>query len=212
MIKAIIFDIDGVLLDSFESNLKFFQELLTATGHRAPTREEYKKMYHYNLRQVLDVYCEGASEEEKTKIWEMRRTGVFKKDLELVKTPDQLEDVIEKLSKKYLLGIATSRVKEGVYEYPRLAKLEKHFEIAVSYQDTENHKPHPEPLLFAAQGLKVKPEECIYIGDAESDVIAAHAAGMKCIIYSRNKIKDADAQTVDFNEIPKLISSFTQVR
>jgi len=111
----------------------------------------------------------------------------------------------------YLLGIVTSRIKESVYESPKLAKLEKYFKVAVSYQDTTNHKPHPEPLLFAAQKLGAKPEECVYIGDVENDIKAARAAGMKVIIYSKNKFDQADACTSSFIKLPELISSLAQI-
>ena len=75
----------------------------------------------------------------------------------------------------------------------------------VAYEDTENHKPHPEPLLLAAKSLNVSPEECVYIGDVENDLIAGRAAGMKVIIYAKEAILGADAQTASFKELPQLI-------
>ena len=95
------------------------------------------------------------------------------------------EKVVDILHKKYLLGIVTSRIKETVYESPELAKLQKHFKVAVSYQDTINHKPHPEPLLLAVKKLEVRPEECVYVGDVENDIKAGKDAGMKTILYSK---------------------------
>ncbi|MBI3120034.1 MAG: HAD family hydrolase [Candidatus Kerfeldbacteria bacterium] len=206
MIKAVIFDIDGVLLDSFEANLKFFQDLMNKTGYRPPTRKEFPAIFHLSMVDTIKVLTKSTSKEKIQKIWEMGRSREVGYHLELLLTPKGTEEIIEKLSKNYLLGIVTSRIKESVYESPKLAELEQYFNVAVSYQDTANHKPHPEPLLFAAQKLEVKPEESVYIGDVENDIKAARAAGMKVVIYSKNRFDQADASTSSFIELPKLIS------
>ncbi|MBI2667734.1 HAD family hydrolase [Candidatus Woesearchaeota archaeon] len=207
MIKAIIFDIDGVLLNSFEANLKFFQDLMIKTGYRPPTREEFPAIFHLNMADAIKALTKSTSEEDIKKIWEIGRSREIKYDIELLTTPKGADKVIKRLSKNYLLGIVTSRIKESVYESPQLAKFEKYFRVTVSYQDTTNHKPHPEPLFLAAQKLEVKPEECIYVGDVENDIKAAHAAGMKIIVYSKNQFNQADACTSSFVKLPELISS-----
>lgn len=209
MIKAVIFDIDGVLLDSFEANLKFFQDLMIKTGYRPPTREEFSAIFHLSMMDAIKALTKSSSEEEIKRIWEIGRGRGVGYNVNLLKTPKGAEEVIEKLSKSYLLGIVTSRIKESIYESPELKKLEKYFKVAVSYQDTTNHKPHPDPLLLAAQKLGVKPEVCVYIGDVENDIRAARAAGMKVVIYSKSHFDQADAYTPSFTELPKLISSLT---
>lgn len=207
MIKAVIFDIDGVLLDSFEANLKFFQDLMTKTGYRQPTREEFPAIFHLSMLDCIKVLTKSTSEEEIKRIWEIGRSREVGYDVELLAMPKNAEKIIEALAENYLLGIVTSRIKENVYESPRLAKLKKHFKVAVSYQDTTNHKPHPEPLLLAAEKLRVKPEECVYIGDVTNDIKATRAAGMKVIIYSKSQFEQADACTSLFDKLPGLIAT-----
>ena len=85
--------------------------------------------------------------------------------------------------------------------------MQKYFRVAISYQDTINHKPHPEPLLLATKKLKVEPEESVYIGDVENDIKAGKAAGMKVIIYSKNQFSNADLCTSSFKKLPELIAS-----
>jgi beta-phosphoglucomutase-like phosphatase (HAD superfamily) len=53
MIKAVLFDVDGVLIDSFEANLKFFQRLISKAGYTPPTREEYQVAFSMNLRSAI---------------------------------------------------------------------------------------------------------------------------------------------------------------
>ena len=209
MIKAIIFDIDGVLLDSFEANLDFFQKLMIKVGYRPPTREEYLAYFHLTMIDTIKKMTKSDSEKEIERIWAMGRNREVSYDADLLVMPDGVKEVLDELSKKYLLGIATSRVKESVYESPKLAKLEKYFQITVSYQDTVEHKPDPEPLLLAANKLGVVPDECIYVGDVENDMKAARAAGMKVIIYSKNNFVEADAWTPLFSQLPELISSLS---
>ncbi len=205
MIKAVIFDIDGVLLDSFEANFKFFQELLTEAGYNTPSREEFAPIFHLTMFDVIKILTKSTSEKEIKRIWEMGRGNKINHHMGLLEIPKKAEATIRSLSKNYILGIATSRIREGIYRIPQLIKLKKYFKVAVSYQDTANHKPHPEPLLFAAKKLGVKPKECVYIGDVENDFKAAKAAKMKVIIYSKIQFDRADAYTSSFNKLPELI-------
>jgi len=207
MIKAIIFDIDGVLLDSFEANLKFFRDLMAHAGYPSPTRESYAHIFHLTMRDAIRTLTKSDSEEEIERIWRIGRNREVKYDVDLLTTPKDAGRVIQKLSQNYQIGIATSRVKESIFESPQLAKLKNFFKVAISFQDTSNHKPDPEPLLLAALKLEVKPEECVYIGDVENDIIAAKAAGMKAVIYSKNIYPEADACTSSFENLPEIISS-----
>ncbi|MFH1071862.1 MAG: HAD family hydrolase [Nanoarchaeota archaeon] len=206
MIKSVIFDVDGVLLDSFEANLRFFQDLMRKTGYRPPTREEYPALFHLSMLQVIRVLTKSSDEDEVKKIWKMGKSRSVGYHLELLKHPDGMEDVIQELSKTYTLAIVTSRVKGTVFEASRLAKLKRYFKVTITYEDTINHKPHPEPLLLAAKKLKVSPARAVYIGDVENDVLAARAAGMKVITYSRKKFRGANAGTHLFRKLPALIS------
>lgn len=209
MIKAIIFDIDGVLLDSFEANLKFFSDLMTNFGYNPPNKEQFVELFHRPMKHVIEIFTK-ADEKKVEKIWQAGKDKEIPYAHELLRTPEYLEITISALNKKYTLGIVTGRVRESVYSIVQLANLKQYFKVVVAFQDTENHKPHPEPLLLAARKLGVKPEECVYIGDVENDIKAARAAGMKIIIYSKNRFNQADACTSSFIKLPKLISSLVE--
>lgn len=205
MIKAVIFDVDGVLIDSFEANLKFYQELLVKAGYKKPTREEYEKLFHATLTDVVKILTGSTDEREIKRVWEMGKNRAVRYPDELISTPNDLEKVLNHLKEKYILAIVTSRLTGGFKKLSHLAKIESFFKTIVYYDDTTNHKPHPDPLLLAAKRLDLKPEECVYIGDAESDVKASKAAGMKVIVYGKVKHEGTDRHTTLFDEIPKLI-------
>ena len=208
MIKALVFDIDGVLIDSFDANLKFFQDLLSKAGYKPPTKKEYSPIFHLSMLDVIRICTKSSDEKEIKRVWEMGRSRKVKYPIFLLKTTKDLEKTIIELSGKYLLGIVTNRVKEGIYKIPVLSRLKKYFQITVAYQDTKNHKPHPDPLLLACKKLGVNPDEAVYVGDAQSDIIAGKAAGMKVIFFSQVINNNADATTSQFQKLPKLVESF----
>lgn len=217
MIKAVIFDIDGVLMDSFPANLKFFQDLMIKSGYQPPTAEEYKSIFYYDMLSAIKALSKSHDEAELQKIWEMGRSREVQYDISLATTPANMPETIKELSKKYKLGLVTSRVRETTFADQTLAKLQEYFTAVVSYQDTTNHKPHPEPLLSALTILGVAPEEAVYIGDVENDVVCARAAGTKVIIYtpslrevakqSHEKFDHTDATFSNFKQLPVIIKS-----
>jgi phosphoglycolate phosphatase-like HAD superfamily hydrolase len=210
MIKSVIFDVDGVLIDSFEANLKFYQDLLSYAGYQPPTRDTFLKLFHMTMTDVIRILINKKDEKEVKRIWLLGKNRVVPYPNHLLTFPDNYEQVIENLNNKYMLGIVTSRIKGGVFKIPQLSKLEKYFHSVVYYEDTEKHKPDPEPLLLAIKRLKIKPEEAVYIGDTESDLIAGNNAGIKIIIYSKNKISSANDITSDFSKIPEIVDFLTK--
>lgn len=205
-LKAVIFDVDGVLLDSFEANLKFFQDLLKKAGYAQPTREEYSKMMHMSMKSVIKYFSKSDSEEELQRIFDMGRFREVEYPMHLLKMPEGAEKTIHELSKKYVLGIVSSRVKGSIFEAPAMVKLKDYFKVVVTYEDTVNHKPHPEPLFLALKKLNIKPQEAVYVGDTESDLQAAKAAGMKIIMYSKEEFPSADACTSNFSDISNIVA------
>jgi len=200
MIKAIIFDVDGVLLDSLEANLEFFQNLLKLGGYRPPTRDEYVPLFHRTLHDTVQIITGLQDEAEIKRVCDLIDIA----DASPPIITKGAAEVVKDLSKKYTLAVVTGRNKAYAYE-PPLNTLEQYFKVTVAYEDTENHKPHPEPLLLAAKQLGVQPNECVYLGDVESDLKAAVAAGMRFILYSSEKVNGTDIGTVDFTQIPELL-------
>ncbi len=208
MMKAVIFDVDGVLLDSFESNFVFIQELLAAFGYPEVTREQYAQYFHKTFSEAMAGLA-GVKDEHEL---ENMKEYVVSNTLRNTEPPvlaEEAEKTIATLREAYSLGIVTGRAKAFVSGPPLDAVL-PYFEVIIAQEDTEHHKPHPEPLLLAAERLGANPSEAVYIGDARSDLEAAHAAGMRFIHYcAAGDVPEAEAKTDDFSELPALISSFS---
>lgn len=203
MIKAILFDIDGVLVDSFEANFKFYQGLLLTAGYKSITREEYTSLFSYSMYDAIKN-ATNASKEEVDRIFQLGMNTP--RQNHLIKINSIVTDTVKILKKKYKLGIVTSRLKNNVEEIPNFNKLGKYFQTIVTKEDTPNPKPSPEPIIFACDKLEIIPCEAIFIGDSESDIIAGKAAGTKTILYSKKCFANSDLYTNSFSELPKLIN------
>jgi pyrophosphatase PpaX len=101
------------------------------------------------------------------------------------------------------LGIVTAKRRATVrLAFDRLPELERNFDVVVTAEDTERHKPDPAPLLHAASQLGVAPSDCAYVGDSPFDVRAAKAAGMHAIavtwggIHTRGRLKEEEPDAV----------------
>jgi pyrophosphatase PpaX len=101
------------------------------------------------------------------------------------------------------LGIVTAKRRATVrLAFDRLPELERNFEVVVTAQDTERHKPDPAPLLHAASQLGAASSDCAYVGDSPFDVRAAKAAGMHAVavtwggIHTRKRLEEEGPDAV----------------
>ena len=204
-IKAVLFDVDGVLVDSFTANQMFLGDIVERLGHPRPTMRAYRSAFHLPLRQAVLHLSRAERTEELERLSEVVATVPYRADL--LSEPPRAKETLKALRARYALGIITSRSKDGLNKrYFPFSKTRKYFSACVTVEEVTHHKPHPEPLLLAAKRLRVKPEACVYIGDSHTDVEAGRAAGMKTILYGGKKNAAADAHTRFFRNLPKIIA------
>jgi pyrophosphatase PpaX len=122
-----------------------------------------------------------------------------------------VEDVLETLhGEGRRLGIVTAKRRATVrLAFEVLPQLERYFDVVVGSDDTERHKPDPEPILLALERLRATPEDAVYVGDSPFDLRAAKAAGVAAIgvtwggIHSRERLQEEepDALVDDAEEL-----------
>lgn len=207
MIKAVLFDVDGVLLNSFEANVVFFQNLLAQAGYPIPKKEDLSPIIIHNTLKKSIVELTHAPDREVQRIYKIAERSLLDYPFQLLTMPQNAEKIIKKLFNNYTLGIVTSRIKDSIYGMPQLAKLKKYFKITVGVEDTKFHKPNPEPLLFACNKLNVSIDQTVYIGDTKTDIIAGKMAGMKVILLADKNFENAEFYTSTFEKIPEIISN-----
>ena len=95
MIKAVIFDIDGVLIDSFDANLKYYQNLMAWAGYPQPTREDFPPLFYLSLRAAIQKLISSDDEKEIKRIWDKGNSGEIAYNVEQILMPKGAEKVIK---------------------------------------------------------------------------------------------------------------------
>jgi HAD superfamily hydrolase (TIGR01509 family) len=204
MLKAILFDIDGVLVDTRQANIAFYQQLLSKFGYPPPTSEDVISHFHLTMWDSIKYYAHTNDSKIIDQFFDAGLKLEYPKHLMVV--PVNSQSVLTDLSLKYKLGLVTGRVNRGVRDFLDVFGHQDLFSVKVTAEEYTHPKPHPDPLLLATKKLQIKPKEAIYIGDMPSDIEAAQQAKMKSVIFSQNhEPTGADYYFSEFNELPGII-------
>lgn len=210
-VEAIIFDLDGTLVDTLPASKLSFKMLLVKRGidakdlnispyAGAPTKTILlflKKKY--GLREtVQDLRMERR---------EIFLSLITKKSLLF----DGVESTLRKLSKKYKLAVATGSSFASLFNITS-KKFRDLFDVIITIDDVKRGKPNPDQLLLAARKLGVSPSRCLMVGDSRFDQIAAKRAKMNSIgvltgVVSKKDLLLAGAEDVlkDVNGLAKIL-------
>lgn len=177
MIKAVLFDLDGTLIDTNELIIKCFKLVYKKYLDLDVSREEICKYFGEPLLKTLQRYDEKNAE----KLMEHFREYNSNMHDEMVKSFDGARETL--LSLKALgikTGVVTSKRKEMTTRGLKFINIEDTMDIVITPEDTKNHKPHPEPILVACNRLGINPSEVLYIGDTSFDIKCSKSAGTRC--------------------------------
>ena len=173
-ISAIIFDVDGVLLDSNKLMIELHKIIAKKLGLRVPDDKEITSLWGKSFTELI------------TSIWPHIDAKLFKNYvIDFIKKKKIVfpvvkgsKEILKKLKKmRFKLGIVTGRPTDFTIDHMKNSGFDlKLFDAIVTGDDTKNHKPNPDPILRAVKLLKVKPEETVYVGDSLIDLEAARNA------------------------------------
>jgi HAD superfamily hydrolase (TIGR01509 family) len=182
MIKAVIFDIDGTLVDSVDLHARAWQEAFAHFGKRIP----FEKIRHQIGKggdQLMPVFLSKEELEQFGEELEKYRSDLFKREyLPQVKAFPRVRELFEAiraLGKK--VALASSAKSDELDAYKRIANIQDLVEEETSSDDAEKSKPHPDIFQAALDKLKLKPDEAVVVGDTPYDAEAAAKAGLKTI-------------------------------
>ncbi|GAB2822037.1 phosphoglycolate phosphatase [Comamonas piscis] len=182
-IRAILFDLDGTLIDSAPDLGAAADQMRVARGMPSLPMADYRPFAGSGARGMLRVAFGmqpedaefPAMREEFFQNYERRMTQdttVF----------DGVADMLDRIVAQQLQwGVVTNKSKRFTEPLSRQMPLFASAGAVVSGDTTPHAKPHPEPLLEAARRIGVDPQDCVYVGDDERDIIAGKAAGMHTV-------------------------------
>lgn len=178
--KCVIFDLDGTLLDTEEMNMIPLQRLIQEEKGEFIEYNNLLKYMAYPGRKTLEIL--GFEDIDTSYDKWVKYVNEYEEGAKLY---EGFVEVIETLHENGIVcGISSSKMK-AQYEIDFLKTgLHRYMKSIILAEDTENHKPHPEPLLRAIELLDIDPKEAIYVGDTISDYKATRAAGMDFALAS----------------------------
>lgn len=197
MIKACIFDLDGVIVDTAHYHFLAWRRLAEELGFDL-TLEHNERLKGVSRMHSLEIILELAAVSRTPAEKEMladRKNTWFAEYIEAMVPgeifPGVMELIRELRSRGIKLAVASSS--RNAQRVIQLLNIRDQFDAIVDGNMITHTKPHPEIFLLAASTLEVDPEHCLVFEDAEAGVEAALAAGMKCVgVGSTRQLIKAD--------------------
>ena len=194
VLRALIFDFDGVLVDSEPAILKLTQEVAAREGWTLSEADYYRELIHLDDRAMVDrlgqLHGRAIDPARRNELveWKTRAYQEIIKD-GLPPMPGAVE-FVDKAATRFPLAIASGSLRPEIEYLLEKTGLRDRFAVLATASECERSKPDPQSYLMALEALGRLPRfarqplgaaECLAIEDSAGGVDAAHAAGMKCL-------------------------------
>lgn len=194
MIKAVLFDLDGTFADTAPDLAAALNQVLDEEGKQTLPFESIRPVVSHGGIALIRLGFNITTEHTDFKRLKERLLSIYENNISR-KTHvfDGINELLETLENKNIAwGIVTN--KPGWLTEPLMQNLGfmDRAAIVVSGDTTTNSKPHPEPMFYACKQIGCQPQECLYVGDAERDIIAGNEAGMMTLVALFGYIEAGD--------------------
>lgn len=206
--QAVLFDLDGTLVDTTELILQTHEHMLDRHIRTAwrPTRRDLILVQGRSLPQTLLEFAQAdqaanAAEAAEQMLQTFRDYQDANHD-RLIRPFQGMRETLETLSKRgYMLGVVTSKREETARLALDRYDLSRFLPLGVFFDDTTRHKPDPEPLLLAMRKGNLQPARTAYVGDSIHDVAAGKAAGILTVAALWGPFDPRDLQLAEPDEM-----------
>ena len=209
---AVLFDLDGTLIDSIELILASMRYAFAKCERVAPTDTEWLAGVGTPLRTMFEPYSEDESAVDA--FIAAYREHQFAHHDALVRCYEDVPATVTELAKRgHPLAVVTSKTEMLARRGLDCVGILQHFDVVIGCDTCTRHKPHPEPVLTALRRLGYEPDEAVFVGDSVHDVAAGNAAGVTTIAalwgpFSREQLAEADPDKFleRITELPQLLA------
>ena len=206
MVKAVLWDNDGVLVDTEKLYFKASQEVLSEIGIDLTT----ELFIQISLKQGRSVFDLASAQGVNPEVMDRLRVDRNRRYSELlrkgVRVLDGVEDTLRRLRGKVIMGIVTSCLKEHFDLIHAGTGLLPFFDFILTREDYVRSKPDPEPFQTAVTQNNLRSEECIIVEDSARGLAAANAAGIRCIAVP-NRLTEGE----NFSKAYRVVNSVREV-
>jgi beta-phosphoglucomutase family hydrolase len=200
MLEAVIFDMDGVIINSEPLHYEANQQLFDKLGFSVPMNEYSNYIGISTEKMWEDLRNKFNLNESVDELSDKHRENTHKFIIENMngKEIPGIKKILEELrDKKIKTAVASSSPKELIEKVIKGFDLCQYFDILVSGEEVEKGKPNPDIFIYAAKKLKVNIKNCLVIEDSTNGIKAAKKAGAKCIGFNNPDSHGQDLTKAD---------------
>lgn len=201
MYKNIIFDFDGVIINSHDVQVKALTESFKAIcGEGVPPYDDFFKLSGDSLK---NIFTQLGLPLEMIPIYQQ----ISRENIGLIKIHDGMIELLQKLNEKGCnCALCTGKDRNRTIEILKHFNMERLFETVICSDDVTNPKPHPESIFVIMEKLGASPENTVMIGDGINDILSAKSAKVKSIAVTWGDVTEKDLK----DNIPHEICSSTK--
>ena len=180
MINTVLFDFDGTLVNTNDVIIASWQHTYMYYLGREESLEKITACFGEPLLLTMEREFPEVDPRESAGVYRN-----FQKEHadELVKIFPGIKELLESLKTDgFRMGVVTSRTRESAQRYMDMFGIGDYFEEMVSCDDTDIHKPNPEPILLCLKKMGITAEEALMVGDSPFDIKCANNAGVKSVL------------------------------
>ena len=182
-IRAVLFDLDGVLVDSYNAWFQQFQGALRHFGYAPVSEKEFRKHWGRSTDHDVETFMPGRTTEE-VKGYFFDHYHEYAKYLRLQPGARHILRLVKKLGPR--IGCVTNSHRPIVNQTLAHFQLADYFETVVTADDVPEPKPAPAMIRYACRNLAVRTEQTLFLGDTPTDAQAAGRAGCVFVGYRFN--------------------------
>lgn len=181
--KVVIYDCDGVMFDSLESNYIFYNRVMSHLGRPPLDRDDLQArtvLHTYSFTDVMEYFFAG--DERRDAALAFAKTIRYRELAPYMRMEEGLIETLERLKGHVSLAICTNRASSMDLIIEDFG-LGGYFSCVVTASQVRHPKPHPEPLFKVLDHFGIAADEALFVGDAEVDRQAAAGAGVPFVAY-----------------------------